>query len=207
MTDPQLPPHPKNTRRLVQDAGSFSTNAADPGPAPSPPVVTVPSTEQYSGLGGAAGMSVAEAIETWGTANPESVETEQFGRAADAGSAEKAEPTANIDNASPDSARCLLDMNFSPRPTNLAPFETIRESATCGLANANYWGNLVPERANTEFIAAQIPGAGLLLQPEVSHFRMSPFTNSGNITGRSRQVSCRWRMSSSPVDKVDSRSG
>ena len=26
------------------------------------------------------------------------------------------------------------------------------------------------KRENTEFMAAQIPGAGLLLQPEVSHF-------------------------------------
>ena len=40
----------------------------------------------------------------------------------------------------------------------------------------------VIKRENTEFMAAQIPGAGLLLQPEVSHFRFCRTRNNSMRT-------------------------
>lgn len=92
LTEPQFPPQPKNTSRWFQGSGSFSTNSADPGPAPSPFVVTDPPIEQYAGVGPSAWISVAEAIDTPATRKFDSVWTAKFGKAAAAGDAENTAP-------------------------------------------------------------------------------------------------------------------
>src|SRR5229473_5263759 len=50
-----------------QLVGSMTSKFAEPGSAPSPEVATEPFTSQYSGLGAAAGMMVADAIVILGT--------------------------------------------------------------------------------------------------------------------------------------------
>ncbi len=50
--------------------GNFRRNAADPGAAPSPCVVTRPSTEQYSGSGACAGTLVAVVMDRFAMPNP-----------------------------------------------------------------------------------------------------------------------------------------
>ena len=67
-------------------------------------------TTQYSGFGGAAGMSVAEVMVRFGTLSAASVATEQFGNAAEAGIAVRA--PANMPRANAIDARLQVDISL-----------------------------------------------------------------------------------------------
>jgi len=74
---PASPPTPRNTNLPFQLAGNITSKFAEPGPAPSPLVLTEPFKSQYWGLGATAGTSLAEVIVTLGIPWALSAATEQ----------------------------------------------------------------------------------------------------------------------------------
>src|SRR5262245_6175905 len=91
---PARPPTPQKMNLPFHAPGSRTSKPAEPFGAPKPVVVMNPRTRQYSGIGGAAGMSTTDAMTMLGTFRAVIAATVQSGMAAHAGTAARQMNTA-----------------------------------------------------------------------------------------------------------------
>ena len=119
--EPARPPTPRKMNFWFQLAGSMISKFAEPGSAPSPEVATEPFTSQYSGLGAAAGTTVADVIVMLET--PRALRADVLQSAADAGIFANAAQSERC-KSKPQNERVKPPENFRPnfhvRPSRAA---------------------------------------------------------------------------------------